>query len=173
MTTSDPADSIQPTDAEQYAFVSYSRRDQLSVVEQIAQMRSWGYRIWFDEGIRPTEEWPEELATALSKCALVILFVTKHSVESRNVRNEVNFALTKNRPILTIYLRRTELAGGLELRIGDIQAIRKPELSSAKYKQMVQDALAAALGPQQPGPAQIDTSDTPTEPEVDLGLLGM
>lgn len=158
---------IQP--GESYAFVSYARRDRIRVKEQVSTIREWGHRIWIDEAIRPTDEWPETIARAIQGCSIFVLFLTANSAGSRNVRNEVHFALEETKPILAVYLERTELPGGLRLRIGDIQSVVKPDLNPQQYARLMHRTLGAALGgaPAQPPPARR------REPSIDLGNLGL
>ena len=114
---------------EPYIFVSYAHKDSALVFKQIASLHAEGFRIWYDEGIDPGNEWPEEIAKALGSCALFLLYVTPRSVASVNCRNEINFALNKSKPFLSVYLEETELPDGLALRMGDLQAIMMHSLS--------------------------------------------
>ena len=167
------SDADRP-DGPPYAFVSYSRRDQMRVRAEIAEIRAWGYKVWFDDQIRPTKDWPDEIAHALANCALFILFLTRNSADSRNVRNEVNFALDEQTSILAVYLEEVQLPPGLRLRIGDTQAIDKTRSTPKRYREQLQEAIAAALGaaPPPPDPAAQDGVDR-SPPVVDLGQLGM
>ena len=52
-----------------YIFVSYAHKDAAQVLPVIAQLQSYGYRIWYDEGIAPGSEWAENIAVHLNNCA--------------------------------------------------------------------------------------------------------
>ena len=118
---------------EPYIFVSYAHKDSAQVYPQILDLHNAGYHIWYDEGIEPGRDWTEEIGRALQNAAFFITFISPNSVESKNVRNEINFALEKKTPFLAIYLEETQLPAGLMLQIGSIQAIMKYNLAEEKY----------------------------------------
>jgi len=160
---------------EPYAFVSYAHSDSDVVFREITLFHKMGYPIWYDEGINPGNEWPEEVAQALDLCTLFVVFISPKAVESRNVRNEINFALNNKKPFLAIHLRETKLPAGLELRMGDIQAVLKYATSDDRYRRLVERTLAGNLGSGQPR-ATIESSSEIKPPEdeddeVDFGVL--
>jgi tetratricopeptide (TPR) repeat protein len=108
---------------EPYIFISYGHKDSDRVFPVITEFHTKGYPVWYDEGIDPGNEWPEEIANALAACSLFVVFISPSSVESENVRNEINLALKKKKPFIAIYLEDTELTPGMELQIGSKQAI--------------------------------------------------
>ncbi len=84
--------------ADPFVFVSYAHKDGIVVYPEIAWLHNAGYRIWYDEGIDPGNEWPDEVANALAKSSFFLVFISDSAVESRNVRNEINYALNKQKP---------------------------------------------------------------------------
>jgi len=118
---------------EPYIFISYSHKDTSLVFDIITEFHNLGYNIWYDEGIDPGNEWPEEVSVALKGCSLFIVFISENSVSSRNVRNEINLALNKNLPFLAIHLEDAELIGGLDLQMGSIQAIMKYRIEDNEF----------------------------------------
>ena len=94
-TRSGSGEPLQPTlfrayrGDESYLFISYSHRDSERVIPLLESWNHAGRRIWYDEGIQAGEEWPEEIAQALQRCARVLVFISPHSVESIHVRNEI------------------------------------------------------------------------------------
>ena len=120
--------------SEPYIFVSYAHMDHELVFPEIKRFNDAGFNVWYDEGIEPGNEWPKDIAKALSKCSLFVLMVTPNSVVRRNVRNEINFALKKNKPFIAIHLQETELPEDLELLIGAVQAINKYNMSDEAYE---------------------------------------
>jgi hypothetical protein len=76
-----------------FLFVSYAHADAAEVYPEISRISLLGCRVWFDEGIDPGNEWPEEIAKALTRSAMFIVFITPNAVNSKNVWNEINFAL--------------------------------------------------------------------------------
>jgi len=127
-----------------YIFVSYSHTDKTHVYPDITSLHKAGFRIWYDEGIDPGFEWAAEVAKALNQCSLFIVFISNNSVNSRNVRNEINYALNHNKKFLAIHITPTDLPPALELRIGDIQAILCHQMNRDMYLKKLQLSLSTA-----------------------------
>lgn len=169
MTSSHTAFSEQ----DRFAFISYSRADKVRVVEEVSAIRGLGFSVWIDEKIRPTSEWPETIGNAVQACSLFVLFVTANSIESRNVRNEVNLAIDEGKPVLAIHLEKTELSPGLRLRLGDIQAIHKHDLPPDRYTRLVSETFSQMLGSDPKPPPKSDPSESAPKDDVDFGQLGL
>ena len=110
---------------EPYIFISYSHADSERVFAEIKRFNEAGYHVWYDEGISPGNEWDDEIAEALENCSLFIVFLTQNSVNSRNVKNEIDFAIDDGIPAIGIYLEPCALKRGLKLRFQHAQAIMK------------------------------------------------
>lgn len=106
-----------------YIFVSYAHADKVTVYESIRYFRDAGVNLWYDEGIPPAGEWVEEIAHAIKRSVLFVVFVSPRSVDSRFVRSEVGYALSENKEILTIFLEDTTLPAGLSLCLQQFQSI--------------------------------------------------
>lgn len=117
-----------------FVFVSYAHKDAQLVYPEIKALHDSGVRIWFDGGIDPGNEWPEDVAKALLRAHIFLVFITPASVESQNVRNEINYAINKKKSFLAVHLQETQLPAGLELRMGDIQAILKHRMTEENFR---------------------------------------
>ncbi len=134
--------SITPySGKESYVFVSYAHADEIEVVAELRRLNGLGVNTWYDAGITPGSSWREEIAQSLANASRIILFVTRNSVNSTHCLQEMSFGHTRGVKILAIYLEAVELPLGLELTLGDQQAIYKYQLDEARYA----DKLAAAL----------------------------
>jgi hypothetical protein len=129
-----------------YVFVSYAHADGEVVFREILKLHEAGYRVWFDEGIEPGKDWPQHIAQAVVNCSLFLIFTSPRSVASENCRNEVNLALNRKKKFLSIYLEETELPLGLELRMGDLQAVLKYKMPELSYRKKVFASLEKLLG---------------------------
>ena len=118
---------------EPYIFVSYAHKDHDRVFTEIKRFNDDGYHVWYDEGITPGNEWTDEIASALSKCSLFIVFLTKNSVKSSNVADEINYVIDEGIPAIAIYLEECELQGGLKLRFQRKQAIMNYQMPEEEY----------------------------------------
>ncbi|GEM_PF-2845170 len=116
-----------------YIFISYAHLDYKKVFQEIKGFNERGYNVWYDEGISPGNEWTDEIADALERCSLFIVFITPNSAGSPNVLKEVNFAIEDKKPLIAIHLEETMLRGGLKLQISTIQAILKYKMTEEEY----------------------------------------
>jgi hypothetical protein len=128
-----------------YVFISYSHKDSPVVFKEITGLYHAGYRIWYDEGIDPGNEWPDEVAQALEKSSFFIVFISPNSINSQNVKNEINFALNKHKPFLAVHITDTVLPSGLLLRMGDIQAIFRYKMDEITFTKKIYRALPEKL----------------------------
>lgn len=128
-----------------YVFISYAHKDAEKIYPLIRWLDSEGYRIWYDEGIDPGNEWPDEIANALDHCTYFIVFISPNAVVSKNVRNEINYAINDDKPFLAIHIDETELPGGLKLRISDIQAVMKYRMHDRLFQRKIQKTLPDLL----------------------------
>ena len=123
---------------EDYIFISYAHKDSERVFSEIKRFYSQGYRVWYDEGINPGNEWKREIVTHLVKATLLVVFMTFDSVKSDNVKKEIFFAIHKNVDVLPIYLDDFDeihkiMDLELEFELTNIQGILKPMLSDEEY----------------------------------------
>lgn len=130
---------------EPYMFISYAHVDSAIVYPIISEFNDIGYRVWYDEGIEPGIEWPEEIANALDRCSLFVVFISPAAAGSLNVRNEINFALSKKLPFIAIYIKDTTLTPGLQLQMGSKQAILKYNMDDESFRRKVTYSFETVL----------------------------
>jgi hypothetical protein len=109
--------------SEPYIFASYAHRDAETVLPLLEQLSELGLHIWYDEGIRTGSEWPAELANALDGAAGVFMFPSNAYAASANCRNEANYALNAQKPILRVDLEQVDLPLRIRLRIKDLPRV--------------------------------------------------
>jgi len=143
--------------------VSYAHLDGALVFPEIQALHNAGYRLWYDEGIDPGNEWPDEIATALDGASLFLVFISEALVRSRNVRNEVNYALNRSKPFLAIHLDEVGLPPGLELSMGSIQAVMKQRMTEEQYRAKLSKALPQELLRANPTPDEGSRGRNPPE----------
>ena len=108
-----------------YIFVSYAHKDSARVFPILEELDRRGYRVWYDDGIAPGSEWPENIAQHLDGCSLTLAFISANSIASANCRREVTFALSKRKPFLGILLEKTAMSLGMEMQLSAQQCIMK------------------------------------------------
>jgi len=109
--------------SEPYVFISYAHKDTARVLPIIEALVARGFRVWYDAGIEAGTEWPDYIAKHLENAARVIAFLSPASMASFNCRQEINYAIDLNIPMLAVYLEELELTGGMRMRLGLSQAM--------------------------------------------------
>lgn len=109
-----------------YSFVSYSHYDSGKVYPILKELQANGYRIWYDQHIESGSEWSDSISEWLTdeNCIKFIVFISKYSIESDNVQDEVHIARKHNKSCSVIYLEDVRLSGGLELKLDRWQSIK-------------------------------------------------
>ena len=107
-----------------YAFLSYSHKDKEIAMRLIDNLINVGCRIWYDNGIPPSTEWAEIIATRLSNAKLFIVLLSNNSIKSQNVKREIYSAVDNDIPILPVYLDDVTLTSGLKMQLSISQAIK-------------------------------------------------
>jgi hypothetical protein len=128
-----------------YIFTSYAHRDMSEVFGIIKELNQGRYRIWYDEGIEPGNEWPEVVGKAVLGCAQFLVFMSSAATRSRNVRNEINLAFSEDKDILVIFLEKTNLTEGMKLQIGTVQFINKFEMKEGEFVEKLKKVLSSDL----------------------------
>ena len=129
------------------------------------QLYDKGANIWYDEGIQPAGEWVEEIASAIKKSVLFLVFISPRSVDSRYVKSEVGYALSENKEILTIMLEDTELPAGLALCLQQYQSIAlnedgwKEKALKAVFQRMEESGLEKPTDQKERGENEVDHSE--------------
>ena len=91
-----------------------------------------------------------------------MFFVTPESVVSAHCLKELNFGLGRNRELLCVHLKQTELPVAVEFSISDKQAIIKSQYSESQYRDKLTGSLRQSLGM-----ASRDDGATPGRSDVD------
>ena len=114
-----------------FIFVSYCHKDQAQVYPYIEMLAREGYRIWYDEGITPGDEWTENIARHLNECSVFVAFITEDSMNSHNCRQEINFAVIKEKTLVSLFLDDVRLSPGMEMLLSDKQGIYRSRYALA------------------------------------------
>ncbi len=163
--------------AEPYIFVSYCHEDQARVYPYIETLAGDGYRVWYDEGITPGEEWMENIARHLEASSVFIAFITEASLNSHNCRREINFAIQRNKRFVALYLDDVTLSRGMEMALSSVQGIYRSHYHDAEeYIQKLYSApgLEECRGERHPeiigGEGFIDEEETVTLTQGAMGF---
>jgi tetratricopeptide (TPR) repeat protein len=128
-----------------FVFVSYSHTDRLQVYPIIDYLNKTSINIWYDEGIPVSEDWKSSIVDNLERCSAFLVFITPHIIDSEYVRKEISFALKKQKPFFSVYLKETQLPSKLEFEIGDIQFMNKYLMPENEFYNKLKDMLNPLL----------------------------
>ena len=173
-------------DTKPYVFISYAHKNSDLVFPAIQKMQEQGVELWYDNGIEAGSEWPEFVAEKVLNCTKFVLFISNAYLDSQNCKRELNFAISRKKEILSVFLEDVTLSPGMEMQLGTYQAIfsnrfpsmescfetlpREPFFNSCKLN----GTSAPTAAPQTPPPVQptpvqtvvtpVQTASTPVQP---------
>jgi curli biogenesis system outer membrane secretion channel CsgG len=125
-------------------FVSYSRRDKEAVMRCVELFRVNGIDAWVDEsGINASSEWAEQIVHAITECDVFILFLSKTSVESENVRKEIGVAASLNKKILPLKIEEVEIPPSLLYHLNSIHFLETQKISQEQLLEHVFKAVGS------------------------------
>ncbi|WP_369157445.1 phospholipase effector Tle1 domain-containing protein [Candidatus Thiodiazotropha sp. LNASS1] len=86
-----------------YSFISYSRHDQDFARRLAGDLSERAHHVFFDQTSIPAgEDWTRSIQTALESCSRLILILSPHAVESKNVLDETRYALDHGKSIFLV-----------------------------------------------------------------------
>lgn len=142
-------DYIQPfnttdnhTDEAPYVFISYAHADSEEVVDTVQYLKSNHFNVWYDEGIKSGREWADEISRKIKHCKQFICFISRHSINSESVKDEIHIAWKYNINTIVVYLEKIELDGGLEMKLDRKQAILKYTMSEQEFRQKLCSSIS-------------------------------
>ena len=123
----------------QSAFISYSREDSEFALKLAGDLKAAGAAVWLDQlDIAPGQRWARAVEDALNGCARMLVILSPTSVNSRNVEDEVSFAIEEQKTVIPVLYRdckipfrlrpfqfvdfRADYAGGLKRLLGSLAA---------------------------------------------------
>ena len=150
---------------EPYIFLSYSHKDAPRVYPLLEQMVRDGYRIWYDDGNHPGDDWLDNIAGHLNGCRVCLAMLSANSGASHNCRNEVNLARELDKKLMAVHLEQFDMPLGMRLQMGTIHYLKLYEYPSMyALLQKLYDTEAMAQCRAEPG--SLPMREVPqTEPE--------
>src|SRR5437899_11330196 len=102
-------------------FFSYKRGDS-SVEPIIEKLRDAKYRVWFDKGnIVTGEQWRQSIGMGIEQSAAVVVAVSPEACDSQYVKEELDIAREKRRPVFPVVTRSVSPADLEKLGIESVQ----------------------------------------------------
>lgn len=149
--------------SEKKIFFSYSRDDSEFVLNLAKELRTDGADVWLDQlDIKPGTRWDKSIEDALDASQTVLVVLSKTSVDSNNVMDEVSYALEEGKTVLPVLLEECDIPFRLRrLQFADFS------VSHDKGIQTLTKALGLAnKETKQPKPIVNIPKKTTVEPQV-------
>jgi len=124
-------------------FFSYAHQDEISVSAIRDYITKNGYKTFIDtHDLTSGSEWAEQIAENIENAArngIFLAFITEHSINSPNFRDELNYAIRQNAKILPVFLGDISLPPSMSFRLGFRDGLRIPEnFSSGDMEKLLQ-----------------------------------
>jgi hypothetical protein len=127
-------------------FVSYAHADSQLVETEINFLIDEGYDVWWDKDLNAMQDWSNEIARQIADCSVFVLFLSNNSLKFESfVKQELQFALSKRKPIMAIHLEPVSLPDDLELLTGNIQSLLRYEINTNDRRDYYLDKIKRAL----------------------------
>ena len=109
--------------AEDYIFVSYSHLDKIVVEEKLHMFQRNGYRVWYDSGMKGGEDWKKVLREKIKYCKNFVIFTSRNSVQSEDVKIEIVTADIYEKKIIIVRLDDSKFEGTIGNTLHTLHAI--------------------------------------------------
>jgi hypothetical protein len=108
VTTRNRSDARQFAEPQYEVFLSHATRDRAFATKLARLLRRHGLRVWYSRTeIVGAQQWHDEIGTALRQCRWLVVVLSRASVGSRWVKQELLYALNdrryKNRIVPILY----------------------------------------------------------------------
>lgn len=141
------------TGKDPYLFLSYSHADRDVVVKLLKELKRRMCRVWYDEGLTGGDSWNDLLAERILEAKEVMVLLTESSVKSPYVRAEINYAISKGKKVIPVFLGEVTLPAGLEFVLSEMHQLRfsdkslKPEHTREIMAQISREVFASKNSP--------------------------
>jgi hypothetical protein len=122
-------------------FLSYSRADLDYIATLVDALRAKGADIWFDKNIRTGEQWDNTLEEQIKAADVFLIVMSKTSVASNNVKDEMSYAKSLGKIILPILIEPCEVP----MRLARYQYVDFTQDFDWAVKKLMEDLDAAEI----------------------------
>lgn len=124
-------------------FVSYSHHDDRQEISQIVETirQSSGRNVWYDPRLRGGQKYFAVIAGEILARAYFVFIVSAHSVVSEWCLNELEFAASKNKTIIAIYLEPIDTPPRVQLVINNTIFIEWHRQTQEEFALEIADAF--------------------------------
>ncbi|MFV1949273.1 MAG: ABC transporter substrate-binding protein [Anaerolineales bacterium] len=99
-------------------FVSYSSKEKAIADAVVAAHEGAGIRCWYaPRDIAPGADWADSITKAIHECSIMVLVFSKEANRSQRVIDEVNYAISQEKPLLPFRVESSSPTGALSLHL--------------------------------------------------------
>lgn len=103
-------------------FISYSRRDTPTVDRLANELERRGFRVWIDRtGLVGGADWTTEIVAAIREADAFVVVLSRWSIKSDDVANELHLAGERNLPVFPVLLETVEIPESLAYHLAGRQ----------------------------------------------------
>lgn len=116
---------------EPYIFISYAHADWQQVEPIIAELQERGFRVWYDEGLPPGENWLEHLAERVTYCGAFMPFLSENFLSSAYCKRELTHAISEDKEPFAVFLKeKLDMTPGMKLLLCSVQGVYRERHST-------------------------------------------
>ncbi|MDY6913170.1 MAG: TIR domain-containing protein [Planctomycetota bacterium] len=145
-------------------FICYSRKDTQEVSRWVRRLEAEGFSVWMDlDSVDGASLWAKEIVQAIDDCSVLILMLSRHSVESHHVVKEVSLASEKEKRILPLKIEPVDIPPSMQYQLANIHFLElfrgdEEKIYSIVVRALSRHGVAAGAGP--------EAADSAAEPAV-------
>ncbi|MDK1025589.1 MAG: toll/interleukin-1 receptor domain-containing protein [Gammaproteobacteria bacterium] len=124
-----------------YIFVIYAHEDADSVQLEIDWLHDQEFNIRGDINIHADDAWSQGLAEAIEQAALILCFVSPHSMSSAGFRKIIEYATENNPQRLDVHFQEAQLQSDVAQSIRETATILKYDLADDAYREKLISGL--------------------------------
>ena len=99
-------------------FISYSSKEKAVADAVVAAHEQAGIRCWYaPRDIGPGADWAEAITNAIHDCSIMVLIFSQEANRSQRVIDEVNYAISQEKPLLPFRIESHNPTGALSLHL--------------------------------------------------------
>jgi hypothetical protein len=163
-------------------FVSYARSDGDFALQLARDLKSAGLAAWIDQiDIPPGDRWDAAIEKTLRQSECVVVVLSRASVQSANVMDEVSFALDEQKRVLPVLMEECSIPMRLRrlqfidfssnrrdalVRLLDIFGATSATNTASSMDQRQSEPKGVGAGPSEPTRAGENTAREPISPSV-------
>ncbi len=110
-------------DDESYIFAAFASEDERRVSGIIEQLCGFGVRVWFDGESDTRNDSNKIIDSNLNNSKAVLIFVSQNIIGSHDFRRQINSAVLEKKPLIAVYLEKTQLTVSLKLQLSSAQSV--------------------------------------------------